>query len=248
MKIQYSDRADTHTSLNSSREAAGVKTSSSPITWITEKNCTSDLSGSRLCCLNRSNNLSSDDWWLSNSCMSYLGAGLDIWHLFAPLHRCVCMCFWGTYILMFHVFEESQFSVRSSAVDEGLERPGELFDGHFLTKAHIICWAKEGNTETFGIFWSNSKLKFLLTLTLQTFAMITGLVCSCSIWPSVQNGITSSQQWTISNTVWMKSLRSGGSHLIWVQDSGVIIKYIKGIFDSPFRGSRVISVEFQKAN
>lgn len=40
---------------------------------------------------------------------------------------------------MFHVFEESQFSVRSSAVDEGLERPGELLDGHFLTKTHIIC-------------------------------------------------------------------------------------------------------------
>jgi len=51
----------------------------------------------------------------------------------------VCMCFRRTYILVLHVFEQSQFSVRSSAVDERLEGSGELLNSHFLTKTHIIC-------------------------------------------------------------------------------------------------------------
>lgn len=59
-------------------------------------------------------------------------AGMDIWDLFAPF------CPY-TYILVLHVFEQSQFSVRSSAVDERLEGSGELLNSHFLTKTHIIC-------------------------------------------------------------------------------------------------------------
>ncbi len=34
-----------------------------------------------------------------------------------------------SYILVFHVFKEPQFSVRALGVDDGLERPGQLLDG-----------------------------------------------------------------------------------------------------------------------
>lgn len=33
----------------------------------------------------------------------------------------------GTYILVLHVFEQPQLSVRSLCVDDGLERSGQLF-------------------------------------------------------------------------------------------------------------------------
>lgn len=55
----------------------------------------------------------------------------------------LCMCICGTHVLVLHVFEKSQFSVRSSAVDEGLERSRELLNSHFLAEAHVIRRANE---------------------------------------------------------------------------------------------------------
>lgn len=72
----------------------------------------------------------------------------------------------GPHVLVLHVFEKSQFSVRSSAVDEGLERSRELLNGHLLTEAHVIRRAKEREIITIIITVHYTILHYILYYTM----------------------------------------------------------------------------------
>lgn len=63
-----------------------------------------------------------------------------------------------TYIFMLHVFEQSQLSVGSLCMDDGLERSGQLFHCYLQVRLHIKRRAERKVTcETGGLLTEKRK-------------------------------------------------------------------------------------------
>lgn len=104
-------RDQIYSSLKSSNVAAGVKTSSSPITCRDKE--TRDERGRSIT------------------------AGAEtrgVLHISGSVFSLIR----STNILVFHVLEQPEFPVRASAVDQGLKRPGELLHRNLLPQQHVI--------------------------------------------------------------------------------------------------------------
>lgn len=121
----------THTSMNSFRLVAGVKTSRRPMTCETKNKNLRQLH-------NKKNNsqrlklLLNRGWHCENT--QFLGCCFFLTSMHQHLEQTE-----DTHIFMIHVLQQPQLSVCPLGMDDGLKRPRELLHGYLQTSLQISC-------------------------------------------------------------------------------------------------------------